>query len=424
MAKLLKDYLKEYCPKVGMNPELEFKNAVKRYGEDTANKAMVFDSMIEIETKELDEDEPIVDVTVEIPDRSREVMLVSGAKLANYRKNPIMLSGHRYAPEFTIGGARWIKPGKTNWKGKEVNSLKAKTWFASTPFSQDHKTLIKEGALRAFSHTFVPLEFVDDEDSIKELGFKPKNVNRIYTDYEILEFGPVTIPDNPAALVAQKSVVESDYFKDMIRGYEGDNEDETEVKSAIPYKKFPLTPEGHKWDAGTARKRIADWASNQEGVIDFKKYIQAFCWYVSEKPDNVTSYKFPIADIIDGKLNVAWRAVANAMARLGSSDIPEEDKKKVHNKLAKYYKDFDKEPPPYKSLTEFMETDLIWVEINAMKAELIEMKAIAKGKKGQEWNESSSGDLPEKEIVKVIADKLSDVLKFGMEELNKQEEKS
>jgi hypothetical protein len=67
------------------------------------------------------------------------------------------------------------------------------------------------------------------------------------------------------------------------------------------------------------------------------------------------------------------------------------------------------------------ETNSIWAEINAIKTELVEIKAIIKGKKGQEWNESSSGDLPEKEIAKVITDKLSDVLKFGMEELTKPE---
>ena len=64
---------------------------------------------------------------------------------------------------------------------------------------------------------------------------------------------------------------------------------------------------------------------------------------------------------------------------------------------------------------ELMEADLIWTEINSIK------KAIMEGKKGQEWNKSSSGDLPEKEVAEVITHKLSDVLKFGMEELNKKE---
>lgn len=241
MAKPLKEYIEEHAPQLGFDAVAAFERATKqlsRYGEDTADKAMVFDGVFEIETKEVDDDEPVVDITVEIADRSKEVLLVSGADFKNFEKNPIMLSGHRYAPEFTIGGSRWINRAKGQWGGKEVNVLRAKPWFASTPFAQDHKVLVKEGALRAFSHTFIPIAFVDDEESIKELGFNPRDIRRVYTKWELLEISLVTIPDNPAALIAQKGAIESVYFKDMIKRYETEGKEEKEEE---PEEEFELT---------------------------------------------------------------------------------------------------------------------------------------------------------------------------------------
>ncbi len=105
--------------------------------------------------------------------------------------------------------------------------------------------------------------------------------------------------------------------------------------------------EDQQWDSGAAIQRIKEWASDSEGVIDFKKYSKAFFWVESEAEEKQSNFKLPFADIIDGELKAIWQGVSNAMGALASSkggaDIPESDKDSVHTEITKYYKEFGKE---------------------------------------------------------------------------------
>ena len=112
------------------------------------------------------------------------------------------------------------------------------------------------------------------------------------------------------------------------------------LRGVIPYKKYPLAPEGEAW-SGPAEIRAAD--------TDDLKVICT--WYDSDNPDVKASYKLPHHKA-DGYKTV-WRGVAAAMAvvfgaRGGLKGKAAQDRKGIYNHLAKHYKDFDKEPPEFR----------------------------------------------------------------------------
>lgn len=108
-------------------------------------------------------------------------------------------------------------------------------------------------------------------------------------------------------------------------------------KGALPFKDTPLAPKDETWDGG---------AEVKAATVDDLKIM---CAYVD--PDNAdikTGYKLPHHKA-DGDHAVVWRGVANAMARLNQTQMPDSDKKAVYNHLAKHYKQFDETPPDLKS---------------------------------------------------------------------------
>lgn len=77
------------------------------------------------------------------------------------------------------------------------------------------------------------------------------------------------------------------------------------------------------WDEGRARAALDAWAGD-----DMSKYGRGFLW-VGGDPQLKTSYKFPIAMPVNGKLTVFRNAVNNAKARLNQGNVPSADKAKM-----------------------------------------------------------------------------------------------
>jgi len=92
---------------------------------------------------------------------------------------------------------------------------------------------------------------------------------------------------------------------------------------------LPVASSDMTWDAGAALKRVKAWASTESGEIDFDKFFRAFLWRDPVKKENITAYKLPYADVINGRLTVVPAAIRNASARLPQTDIPAEDKARV-----------------------------------------------------------------------------------------------
>lgn len=138
------------------------------------------------EIKALDGQPGIYEVmaSTEAQDRQGDVLVSTGAKLDNYRRNPVVLWAHDYT-RLPVARALDIEsvPGV---------GLRAKMEFAPAgvdPFIDAVRSLWDRGFLNAAS-----------------VGFQPKagtpngpNGTR-YTDWELLEFSIVPIPANPDAL--------------------------------------------------------------------------------------------------------------------------------------------------------------------------------------------------------------------------------
>lgn len=261
--------------------------------------------------------------TTEGVDRDGEVILIKGWDLKNFMKNPVLLFGHDY----------WSYPiGAVTEVNAEGDKLIAKGVFARTEEGQKARQLYDDGILKAVSVGFIPR----------------KREGNVIIEAELLELSFVPVPANADALDNRKQLKE---FENMLKT-------KVEVqKSVVPFA--PTTPadEGDEWDAGKAVESLKDWASDDEGNIDFDKYKQGFAWFKSEEPDLQGSYKLPHHEVVDGTLKVVWRGVAAAMAAIlgarGGVDIPDAEIEGVYNHLAKHYKQFDKEAPELKTYTQY-----------------------------------------------------------------------
>jgi len=127
------------------------------------------------------------------------------------------------------------------------------------------------------------------------------------------------------------------------------------IETVVDFNDLPVDTE-RDWDGNQAQQNIADWASSDgsgdKDKIDWDKYRKGFCYYDSDEEENFTSYKFPIADVVDGQLKAIWNGIVAAMAAINGSrsepDMPEDERKGVYNHLVKYYEKLDEEPPEYK----------------------------------------------------------------------------
>lgn len=123
--------------------------------------------------------------------------------------------------------------------------------------------------------------------------------------------------------------------------------------TVVPFQDLPLADPDRGWDADAAEARVRKWASKDGSgdldKIDWEKYRKAFLWYDSEKPENVTSYKLPIADVIDGRLYAVPRAIFAAAAALqgarGGVDVPRDEIPRLRNHIARYYEKMGRTPP-------------------------------------------------------------------------------
>jgi len=93
-----------------------------------------------------------------------------------------------------------------------------------------------------------------------------------------------------------------------------------------------------KWDELTREEKIA--------------IAKHFAWAPKMPPDRFDDLKLPHHD--PKTKAVVWRGVVAAMASLmgarGGVDIPEEDRRRVYEHLARHYRQFDKPPPEYRSM--------------------------------------------------------------------------
>lgn len=150
-------------------------------------------------------------------------------------------------------------------------------------------------------------------------------IDEIYARFQTLWDDPRQVPpwNRPPSVSAADEPVKPVEASIDIEEFEMPDELIAAVNSA-GWSSYPIADAGREWDAGAAKGRLESWAGD-----DMAKFRKGFLWYDASNAENVTAYKFPIADVIDGKLTIVPRAVNNAKARLSNSDIPAGDKTRV-----------------------------------------------------------------------------------------------
>ena len=201
--------------------------------------------------------------------------------------------------------------------------------FADTPFARETFKLYAEGFLRGWSVGFIPEEWeVLTDDDNKFSGYH-------ITAWELLELSAVPVPANPQALTdaIRDGKVRTPALVKALRGA-------VLTHRVIPFRPTKPDPEDSEWDAAEEVK-AAD-------VSDLKVMC---AWYDDAKPDVKESYKLPHHRA--GTHRVVWKGVAATMGALlgarGGTDIPAGDRRGVYEHLAKHYKQFEKEPPEFKT---------------------------------------------------------------------------
>ena len=111
---------------------------------------------------------------------------------------------------------------------------------------------------------------------------------------------------------------------------------------------LPLGDRDRDWDQEAARERIFRWAGWEDNPQPGKAK-RAFFVYDDESPDNLTSYKLPFADVVEGDLKAMPRglfAVAQLLrgARDGV-DVPEQVLRSARRKVTTYYHKMGEEAP-------------------------------------------------------------------------------
>lgn len=147
-------------------------------------------------TKALISDNEVkVVMSKEIQDRDGEVLSVSGCDLENYKKNPVVLWGHRMNSgdvEDVMG--RMIDVEKTIGVDG-IPELQGVVEFADHPKAQYLKRMVKQGIISTVSVGF----------GIKNFDAETKTI----TDWELYELSFVNVPANTEARVTEKSIKEA-----------------------------------------------------------------------------------------------------------------------------------------------------------------------------------------------------------------------
>ena len=280
-------------------------------------------------------------ITTNSIDRYSTRIVPQGIKLESYEKlgKPVFFNHNFY--QLPIGRNLWLK--------KDERGILAKTQFLVgyydsefDEFVRDLFKLYKDGVLKGWSISFIPLKYHDEE--LNEMKI------RVFDEVELLEYSAVTIPGNADALTLNSL---SETTKRILEMQEREKEKWVVVRHSIDYA---LDSES-SWDKNKAIRQLRKWAGgNDKDEIDWDKYREGFVVYDEANYDNFGAYKLPHCYVIDGKLTVAWSGVRAAMAAVlgarGGVDIPDDVRKRAYEHLRMHYEEFEKEPPEFRDYDE------------------------------------------------------------------------
>lgn len=232
----------------------------------------------------------------------------------------------------------------------------------------------EEGFMKSVSIGFMPAEWRFAED--RELGIN-------FDKWELLEFSPVPIPANRAAVVdlAAKGIDMRGVYDWATRCLDGDVEllvprrlveDAREglreiyaAKSIVDlgaHVKAPIAWASAHPDGTPAAPKDAQWDGAAEVAAADVAALEVMCaWRAEADEPTKGDFKFP-HHLAEGDHAVVYTALAAGVAVLnggrGGADIPDEDRDGVYAHLARHYRDdFEEEPPELRGMGEDDEED-------------------------------------------------------------------
>lgn len=158
--------------------------------------------------------------STESVDRDGDILLAAGARLDNFRRNPVVMYAHNYQ-DLPVAKALEIEaiPGQ---------GLRAQIQFPPKGVSERADTvhgMWAGGFLNAASVGFVPSKW--EERKTDNGSEAPRQGGRIYTNWELLEFSIVPIPSNSDALrLAAKRLKEAQVQRSPACRQDGETADE------------------------------------------------------------------------------------------------------------------------------------------------------------------------------------------------------
>ena len=165
---------------------------------------------------------------------------------------------------------------------------------------------------------------------------------------QLLDVSMVPVPVDPEALPVRQARAwqeVSEMMHDLLEGVDGQGSDNKRTPGAIAPHTTPKDDEAAAWDAGAELRKVED--GNRS------KLRQMHGWVDDEAdPDTKRAYKLPHHR--GDSPNVVWRGVAAAMSRLmqTGTQIPDGQRRGVYNHLSRHYRQFDREPPEFRSIAE------------------------------------------------------------------------
>lgn len=226
-------------------------------------------------------------------DRQKEVVERGAFTESLQKRSPVILFMHRHQEPLGMP----IQIGETD-AGLFVKFRmpKADTFVSGRVVPQ-----MKVGSIAAMSIGFKVIEEAGDpqDPAIKRL-----------IKVDLFEISLVTFPANPLAII-------------------------TSIKS--------LAGRTYDWNKKDALARIKIATGSQQAPS--KTYKDAFLWCDEQALEKFDSYKFPCADVIDGKVTIIPRALNHAKGLVKTASIPQEQKDKILADIKAYQLQLDKEQP-------------------------------------------------------------------------------
>lgn len=108
-------------------------------------------------------------------------------------------------------------------------------------------------------------------------------------------------------------------------------------RAIVVFQDLPLAERGAKWDSRAVLEKLAVWAADGKGGIDWNKYRRAFVIYDHEAPLKRESYRLPIAEPHGDALVVLEAALTEAVQRLGDVEFSAHEIEGARYHLQRYY---------------------------------------------------------------------------------------